>query len=124
MKSTSGCNVDNITRIIQSHVSTAVKESEISMELSYLLPFDQSEHFVALFSDIEKQSSSLGIASFGTSATTMEEVFLKWVKLRKIQSIRPQFSIELRTDFAKIVFIQSFQLHIWNTFEQLLNSVK
>ncbi|XP_062578105.1 phospholipid-transporting ATPase ABCA3-like, partial [Saccostrea cucullata] len=71
------CNVAEVTKLVQSHVSSAVLESEISAELSYLLPFDQSETFSQLFMDVEKKKSSLGIQSFGTTATTMEEVFLK-----------------------------------------------
>ncbi|KAK3103896.1 hypothetical protein FSP39_022745 [Pinctada imbricata] len=77
VKSTSGCNVDTVTQLIQSHIPSAIKESEISMELSYLLPFDQSSKFKSLFEEVETRSQSLGIASFGVSATTMEEVFLK-----------------------------------------------
>lgn len=71
------CNVAKVTELVQSHVPTAKLESEISAELSYLLPFDQSKSFANLFSDVEQKKSSLGIQSFGTTATTMEEVFLK-----------------------------------------------
>jgi hypothetical protein len=46
-------------------------------QVSYLLPHDQSGHFEQLFLDVEAKSKALGIASFGTTATTMEEVFLK-----------------------------------------------
>ena len=71
------CDVDNLTHMIQSYIPTASKESEISAEISYLLPFDQSAKFEKLFTDIEKNFIKLGISSFGVSATTMEEVFLK-----------------------------------------------
>jgi hypothetical protein len=71
------CNVSNVTQLVQSHVKSAILESEISAELSYLLPFDQSKSFSKLFADVEQKKSSLGIQSFGTTATTMEEVFLK-----------------------------------------------
>ncbi|XP_048742099.2 phospholipid-transporting ATPase ABCA3-like [Ostrea edulis] len=71
------CNVSNVTQLVQSHVGSAILESEISAELSYLLPFDQSKSFSKLFADVEQKKSSLGIQSFGTTATTMEEVFLK-----------------------------------------------
>ncbi|OWF51665.1 ATP-binding cassette sub-family A member 3-like [Mizuhopecten yessoensis] len=74
---TKDCNVDELTKMIQTLIPTAVLESQISAELSYLLPFDQSAKFEELFEHIEKKSVELGISSFGTSATTMEEVFLK-----------------------------------------------
>lgn len=81
------CNVAKVTELVQSHVPTAKLESEISAELSYLLPFDQSKSFANLFSDVEQKKSSLGIQSFGTTATTMEEVFLKWVQTRIFQKL-------------------------------------
>lgn len=81
------CNVAKVTELVQSHVPTAKLESEISAELSYLLPFDQSKSFANLFSDVEQKKSSLGIQSFGTTATTMEEVFLKWVQTHIFQEI-------------------------------------
>lgn len=71
------CNVSNITDLVKSHVASASLESEISAELSYLLPFDESENFEKLLLDIEGKADNLGISSFGTTATTMEEVFLK-----------------------------------------------
>lgn len=71
------CDVSKVTALVTGHVPSAKLESEISAELSYLLPFDQSKRFADLFSDVEQKKSSLGIQSFGTTATTMEEVFLK-----------------------------------------------
>ncbi|XP_067683951.1 phospholipid-transporting ATPase ABCA3-like isoform X2 [Haliotis asinina] len=71
------CDVASVTAVVQQHVPTAVLESEINAELSYLLPDDQSANFPALFTEIESRGKELGITSFGTSATTMEEVFLK-----------------------------------------------
>lgn len=71
------CNVSTVTQLIQSHIRTAKLESNISAELSYLLPFDESSKFEDLFKDVEAKKSQLGLTSFGTTATTMEEVFLK-----------------------------------------------
>ncbi|XP_067683948.1 phospholipid-transporting ATPase ABCA3-like [Haliotis asinina] len=71
------CQVASVTAVVQRHVPTAVIESEINAELSYLLPDDLSANFPALFNEIEIQRGMLGISSFGASATTMEEVFLK-----------------------------------------------
>ncbi|XP_046358771.2 phospholipid-transporting ATPase ABCA3-like [Haliotis rufescens] len=71
------CQVASVTAVVQQYVPTAVTESEINAELSYLLPDDQSANFAALFTEIETKRGELGISSFGASATTMEEVFLK-----------------------------------------------
>lgn len=46
--------------------------------------------FESLFSKLEKQQKALGIASFGASVTTMEEVFLRSVRLRLHGSRTPQ----------------------------------
>ena len=50
-----------------------------SAELSYTLPREGSGNFEALFTALEERSKELGIASFGASVTTMEEVFMKYV---------------------------------------------
>ncbi|KAK3610642.1 hypothetical protein CHS0354_009107 [Potamilus streckersoni] len=71
------CDVETLTQLIQSHVPTATLESQISAELSYLLPFDESPKFAKLFETVEISMEKLGVTSFGISPTTMEEVFLK-----------------------------------------------
>ncbi|XP_076108921.1 phospholipid-transporting ATPase ABCA3-like isoform X1 [Mytilus galloprovincialis] len=83
------CDVANVTNLVKSHVSSASLESEISAELSYLLPFDKSEFFEKLLLEIEARSSELGIASFGTTATTMEEVFLKVGESAEVEEDSP-----------------------------------
>lgn len=71
------CDVDRLTKVVKSHIPMATIESQISAEISYLLPFSESKKFEGLFLEIESKMSELGVNSFGTSATTMEEVFLK-----------------------------------------------
>ncbi|CAG2240533.1 ABCA3 [Mytilus edulis] len=83
------CDVTNVTNLVKSHVSSASLESEISAELSYLLPFDKSEFFEKLLLEIEAKSQELGIASFGTTATTMEEVFLKVGESSEVEEDSP-----------------------------------
>ncbi|GFO27750.1 ATP-binding cassette sub-family a member 3 [Plakobranchus ocellatus] len=72
----SDCNVDSLTRVVQSHIPTAELESVINAEVSYILPDSESARFPALFTELDNHKNQLGIISFGTSATTMEEVFL------------------------------------------------
>ncbi|KAK3103434.1 hypothetical protein FSP39_019190 [Pinctada imbricata] len=71
------CDVDMVTDLVKDHIPSAELESEISAELKYLLPFHESHKFVALFEALEETKEKLGLESYGTSATTMEEVFLK-----------------------------------------------
>ena len=52
-------------------------QSSIGTELSYLLPRDGVALFEKLFADLEAQRAQLGIASYGASVSTLEEVFLK-----------------------------------------------
>ena len=77
------CDVKAVTNVIQQHIPAAELESEISAELSYLLPFDESKKFEQLFNEIESRKSELKLTSFGTTATTMEEVFLKYANSKK-----------------------------------------
>ncbi|XP_070191604.1 LOW QUALITY PROTEIN: phospholipid-transporting ATPase ABCA3-like [Littorina saxatilis] len=71
------CHVDKVTSVIQQHIPAARFESEINTELSYLLPDDQAALFPDLFRQLEAHKEELGIGGFGTTATTLEEVFLK-----------------------------------------------
>ena len=49
----------------------------LGLELSYVLPSEQSRNFEALFNDLEENRTEYGISSYGASVTTLEEVFLK-----------------------------------------------
>ena len=72
-----GCDVEEVTEVVQRHVPDARLESNISAELAYVLPHEGKAAFEALFTEIETRKGELGIASYGASVTTMEEVFLK-----------------------------------------------
>ena len=52
-------------------------ESNMSAELSYVLPHESKEHFERLFNELDRKKEELGISSYGASVTTMEEVFLR-----------------------------------------------
>nr|KAG5699338.1 hypothetical protein BaRGS_004275 [Batillaria attramentaria] len=71
------CDVDAVTATVRGEISAAELEAEVGAELSYLLPEDQVSKFPKLFEMIESHEKKLGLTSFGVSATTMEEVFLK-----------------------------------------------
>ena len=50
---------------------------KLGLELSFILPSDYSHKFEELFSEIESNREELGVASYGASVTTLEEVFIK-----------------------------------------------
>ena len=80
VKSSPQVDVSAITDIVMTHVPTALVESHVGAELSYTLPSEAAAQFPALFSVLEERRAELGIDSFGASITTMEEVFLKYVR--------------------------------------------
>ncbi|XP_075035584.1 phospholipid-transporting ATPase ABCA3 [Mixophyes fleayi] len=75
------CHVEEVTDLITSYVPCATMESNAGAELSYILPKESTHRFEPLFSELERRHEELGIASYGASVTTMEEVFLRVGKL-------------------------------------------
>ena len=71
------CDVERLVGTVKKYVPEAKVESNISAELSIILPNESSHQFEAMFLNLENKQSELGIASFGASVTTMEEVFIK-----------------------------------------------
>ena len=69
--------VEHVMEAIKGHVREVRLESNVGVELSFVLPKQQSARFEHLFTDLENSQESLGIDSFGVSVTTLEEVFLK-----------------------------------------------
>uniref|UniRef100_A0ABM5F152 Phospholipid-transporting ATPase ABCA3 n=1 Tax=Pogona vitticeps TaxID=103695 RepID=A0ABM5F152_9SAUR len=75
------CNIGDISRLIHHYVPKATLESNAGAELSFILPKESTHRFEALFTELELRREELGIASYGASVTTMEEVFLRVGKL-------------------------------------------
>lgn len=75
------CNPEGISQLVHHHVPNAMLESHAGAELSFILPKESTHRFESLFAKLEKKQKELGIASFGASVTTMEEVFLRVGKL-------------------------------------------
>ena len=71
------CDSAAVTTLIQSHVSGARLSSDISAELSYILPHESKAEFSQLFTELDRQKDALGIVSYGASVTTMDEVFIR-----------------------------------------------
>ena len=69
------------SRLVEALVSSFIPEAEtlcdIGAEQSFRLPFAASSSFVDLFSAFDQQKQTLGIAEYGISVTTLEEVFIR-----------------------------------------------
>uniref|UniRef100_A0A8C4QFV7 ABC transporter domain-containing protein n=1 Tax=Eptatretus burgeri TaxID=7764 RepID=A0A8C4QFV7_EPTBU len=66
------CEENIVERLVRHHVPSARLHNQAGAELSFLLPKEES-----LFGEMEMRRNELGIAGYGASVTTMEEVFLK-----------------------------------------------
>ncbi|XP_072455492.1 phospholipid-transporting ATPase ABCA3 [Notamacropus eugenii] len=75
------CNTSDISRLVYHHIPNAILESNVGAELSFILPKESAHRFETLFTELELKQKELGIASYGASVTTMEEVFLRVGKL-------------------------------------------
>uniref|UniRef100_A0AAA9SRL6 ABC transporter domain-containing protein n=1 Tax=Bos taurus TaxID=9913 RepID=A0AAA9SRL6_BOVIN len=75
------CDTEKISLLVYQHIPNAVFQSSIGEELTFILPKESAHSFEALFTDLELRQEELGIASFGASVTTMEEIFIRVNKL-------------------------------------------
>jgi ATP-binding cassette, subfamily A (ABC1), member 3 len=73
----SGCNPDNVTTLLQKHISEVEIKTNIGSELSYQLPESRITCFQSMLEDLEAHSDELRLLNYGISLTTLEEVFLK-----------------------------------------------
>ncbi|CAG5118689.1 unnamed protein product, partial [Candidula unifasciata] len=70
------CAISTLTKVIQSVIPKATLETVVNTEVTYLLPDNESKKFADLFRLLDTDMARLHIISYGTSATTMEEVFV------------------------------------------------
>lgn len=63
--------------LVGSFIPEAEPLSDVGAEQSFRLPFAASGRFVELFSAFDKEKDALGIAEYGISVTTLEEVFIR-----------------------------------------------
>ena len=68
---------------------------DIGLELSYILPSEESKNFETLFSYLEENKNELGISSYGASVTTLEEVFLRVKEEESLQEDSESLSKKL-----------------------------
>ncbi|KXJ07385.1 ATP-binding cassette sub-family A member 3 [Exaiptasia diaphana] len=72
-----GFNENIAINAIKRVVPSAEILSNVGAELELVLNRDAAKSFESLFLDLETKKEEYGIASFGVSVTTMEEVFIK-----------------------------------------------
>nr|CAI5865549.1 unnamed protein product [Callosobruchus analis] len=71
------CDVPKITALLKSSVPDVELTSSSESEVTYTLPENRVSSFEAMLKQLESQSGSIGVQSYGISLSTMEEVFMK-----------------------------------------------
>lgn len=66
-----------IRDLVTRFVPEAEPMSNVGAEQTYRLPFSATPVFVDLFTEIDSKKQELGIAEYGISVTTLEEVFIR-----------------------------------------------
>ena len=70
--------------IIKSNIKDFKIETNVAAEIKVSLPYDAVEKLPHLLSQVEENKNKIGIASYGISSSTIEEVFLKLKICKKI----------------------------------------
>ncbi|VEN56470.1 unnamed protein product, partial [Callosobruchus maculatus] len=70
------CDVPKITSLLKSFVPDIEMTSNSDSEVTYTLPENRVSSFEAMLKQLESQSSSIGVQSYGISLSTMEDVFM------------------------------------------------
>lgn len=77
MEKTSRFSNQSIQPYLENHLGEdCVKLSEIAREITFQIPVEYSPQFKKFFHDFDTNLDKLGVASYGISITTLEEVFL------------------------------------------------
>ncbi|CAL1545772.1 unnamed protein product [Lymnaea stagnalis] len=71
------CNSQSLTSLIRKFIPEAKRKGETSNEIYYLLPDEQMHLLPKLFAELEENMETLHISSFGITATSMEDVFIR-----------------------------------------------
>eukprot|EP00095_Tigriopus_kingsejongensis_P007158 maker-scaffold285_size222332-snap-gene-1.18 protein:Tk07158 transcript:maker-scaffold285_size222332-snap-gene-1.18-mRNA-1 annotation:"hypothetical protein TcasGA2_TC002276" len=77
MTKTPSCDAAKIKAKIREHIPNAQTLSNVSGELAMSLSTEEEDKFSGLLKELASCKADLGIANFGLSVTTLEDVFLK-----------------------------------------------
>lgn len=69
-----------LLELAKKHTPGAQLKSNIGAEVALHLPAGESSAFAALFDELDRTKDAFGIASFGLSASTLEDVFMELAK--------------------------------------------
>ena len=69
---------NKINDLVMSIIPSAKLNSHINLEISFVLPTEESGKFSRLFETLEDKKDELGIVNVGVSVTTIEDVFLRY----------------------------------------------
>lgn len=72
-----GMSSQPIRQLVEQYIPDAEILSSVGAEQTFRLPFSASHCFMNLFTELDKAKSRLGIAEYGISVTTLEEVFIR-----------------------------------------------
>jgi hypothetical protein len=67
---------EQISSLVRGFVEDMEPLSDVGAEQSFRLPFASSSRFVSLFGGLDERLDEFGIAEYGISATTLEDVFM------------------------------------------------
>lgn len=68
---------EELLRLLRKHVPEASVSSNVSAEFSVRMPLTSSGAFPAMFAELDSALSTLAVASYGISVTSISDVFLK-----------------------------------------------
>ena len=68
---------EKLERFVLDNVPGSSKLSEVSSEVTFLLPKTSSQYFAEFFKKFDQELPNLDVSSYGISMITLEEVFLK-----------------------------------------------
>ncbi|CAH1974734.1 unnamed protein product [Acanthoscelides obtectus] len=71
------CDEGKITTLLKTFIRELEINTNTDSELTYLLPENRVNVFEAMLTQLEGESSNLGVQSYGISLTTLEDVFMK-----------------------------------------------
>jgi hypothetical protein len=70
-------NVEPVQKLVASYIEGMKPLSNVGTEFSLKLPSSETPKFADMLDELERHQTALGITSYGISATTLEEVFLR-----------------------------------------------
>jgi ATP-binding cassette subfamily A (ABC1) protein 3 len=70
-------DVEPVQKLVASHIEGTKPLSNVGTEFSLKLPSSETPKFADMLDELERNQTALGIMSYGISATTLEEVFLR-----------------------------------------------